>query len=131
MRFRREKVERIAHRTCFWRSIAERVDGNTRLRKRHCHLTQRMCVPRFASAKLNAASRFRWIFRRLSVRDRNGPDFYIIVERDVGLFSLVQQAITNIARALQERRIPIVYFNGRTAYWTANGYRDRYMVWEY
>ncbi len=57
--------------------------------------------------------------------------FYIIVERDVGLFSLVQQAITNIARALQEKRIPIVYFSHRTAYWTPNGYRDRDTVWEY
>ena len=34
--------------------------------------------------------------------------FLIICERDVGLFSLIQQVIANIPRALVEERVPIV-----------------------
>ncbi len=57
--------------------------------------------------------------------------FHIICERDVGLFSLVQQVIANIPWALQEGRVPIVYFQGRTCYWTPRGYHKEDTVWEY
>jgi hypothetical protein len=58
-------------------------------------------------------------------------NLHVICERDVGLFSLVQQVIANVAWAIQESRIPIAYFRERTAYWTPNRYRDRDTVWEY
>jgi hypothetical protein len=57
--------------------------------------------------------------------------FHIICERDVGLFSLIQQVIANIPWALQEKRIPIVYFQGRNCYWTPKGYHGKDSVWEY
>jgi hypothetical protein len=57
--------------------------------------------------------------------------FHIICERDVGLFSLIQQVIANIPWALHEERTPIVYFQERTCYWTPNGYHHKDSVWEY
>lgn len=57
--------------------------------------------------------------------------YHVICERDVGLFSLIQQVIANIPWGLQENRIPIVYFQNRTCYWTAKGYAGRDTVWEY
>lgn len=57
--------------------------------------------------------------------------FHIICERDVGLFSLIQQVIANVPWALHEERIPIVYFQERTCYWTPNGYHQKDSVWEY
>jgi hypothetical protein len=57
--------------------------------------------------------------------------FHVICERDVGLFSLIQQVIANIPWALKLGRIPVVYFQERTCYWTPNGYHDRDNVWEY
>lgn len=57
--------------------------------------------------------------------------FHIICERDVGLFSLIQQVIANIPWALEENRIPVVYFQERTCYWTPNGYHQKNSVWEY
>jgi hypothetical protein len=57
--------------------------------------------------------------------------FHIICERDVGLFSLVQQVIANLPWALQTERIPIVYFRERTCYWTPKGYHGKDSVWEY
>ena len=56
---------------------------------------------------------------------------HVICERDVGLFSLVQQVVANVAWAIQENRVPIAYLRERTCYWTPNGYRDRDSVWEY
>jgi hypothetical protein len=56
---------------------------------------------------------------------------HIICERDVGLFSLIQQVIANIPWALQENRVPVAYFQARTCYWTPNGYQNRDTVWEY
>jgi len=56
---------------------------------------------------------------------------HIICERDVGLFSLVQQVIANIPWALGDGRVPIAYFQGRTCYWTPKGYRGSNTVWEY
>jgi hypothetical protein len=60
-----------------------------------------------------------------------GTRFHLICERDVGLFSLIQQVIANIPWAIQEGRIPIVLFYDKTCYWTPRGYRDRNTVWEY
>jgi hypothetical protein len=56
---------------------------------------------------------------------------HILCERDVGLFSLIQQVIANVAFAMHERRVPIVFFGRRCSYWTPNGYRGRDTVWEY
>jgi hypothetical protein len=59
------------------------------------------------------------------------PVLHVCRERDVGLFSLIQQVIANIPWALREGRIPVADFRHRTCYWTAHGYRDRDSVWEY
>ena len=56
---------------------------------------------------------------------------HIFCERNVGMFSLIQQVVANIPWALAEHRIPIVYFSKRCAYWTPEGYADRQTVWEY
>lgn len=56
---------------------------------------------------------------------------HVICERDVGLFSLIQQVIANIPWAISEHRTPVVYFQGRTCYWMPDGYRNRTEVWEY
>jgi hypothetical protein len=56
---------------------------------------------------------------------------HVICERDVGLFSLVQQVVANIPWAVADGRTPIVYFGPKTCYWTPNGYRGRHTVWEY
>jgi hypothetical protein len=56
---------------------------------------------------------------------------HVVCERDVGLFSLIQQVIANIPWALHEQRVPVAYFQARTCYWTPNRYRDRDSVWEY
>lgn len=56
---------------------------------------------------------------------------HIICERDVGLFSLIQQVIANIPWAIREGRTPVVCFRDRTCYWTPKGFADRETVWEY
>ena len=56
---------------------------------------------------------------------------HIVSERDVGLFSLVQQVIANIPWAVAEHRVPVVHFGNDTCYWTPNGHRGRRTVWEY
>lgn len=56
---------------------------------------------------------------------------HIICERDAGLFSLIQQVISNIPWALGANRVPIAYFREKTCYWTPNGYHGRDTVWEY
>lgn len=56
---------------------------------------------------------------------------HVIRERDVGLFSLIQQVVANIPWALREARIPVVDFRDRTVYWTPNGHQGRDSVWEY
>ena len=60
-----------------------------------------------------------------------GQRFLVICERDVGLFSLIQQVIANIPRALAEGRIPIVLFGANCSYYTPEGYQGRDNVWEY
>jgi hypothetical protein len=62
---------------------------------------------------------------------RGTEKFHIICERDVGLFSLIQQVIANVPWAVKENRIPVVYFGENTCYWTPNGYQGRHTVWEY
>jgi hypothetical protein len=56
---------------------------------------------------------------------------HIVSERDVGLFSLIQQVIANIPWAVAEHRIPVVHFGNDTCYWTPNGHRGGGTVWEY
>lgn len=57
--------------------------------------------------------------------------YHVICERDVGLFSLIQQVIAHLPWALQENRVPIACFGSRTCYWTAKGYAGGDTVWEY
>ena len=57
--------------------------------------------------------------------------FHIVSERDVGLFSLIQQVIANIPWAAAENRVPVVDFGASTCYWTPNGHRGGRSVWEY
>lgn len=56
---------------------------------------------------------------------------HIVSERDVGLFSLIQQVVANIPWALAENRVPVVHFGQGTCYWTPNGYHGKQTVWEY
>ena len=56
---------------------------------------------------------------------------HVICERDVGLFSLVQQVIAQVPWALAEGRTPVVLFGPRTCYWTPDGFEGRDTVWEY
>lgn len=58
-------------------------------------------------------------------------DLHIICERDVGLFSLIQQVVAQIPWALSEDRTPIAYFWDRCCYWTPEGMEGRRSVWEY
>jgi hypothetical protein len=62
---------------------------------------------------------------------RNRPRLHVICERDVGLFSLIQQVIANIPWAIAENRVPVVNFGPNTCYWTPAGYHGRHTVWEY
>jgi len=56
---------------------------------------------------------------------------HVICERDVGLFSLVQQVIAHVPFALSEGRTPIALFGPRTCYWTPKGHHGADTVWEY
>jgi hypothetical protein len=58
-------------------------------------------------------------------------ELHVICERDVGLFSLVQQVIAQVPWALAEGRTPVVLFGPRTCYWTPDGFEGRDTVWEY
>lgn len=57
--------------------------------------------------------------------------WHIICEKDVGLFSLIQQVISHVPLALAEDRVPFVHFGSRCCYWTEKGYADKSNVWEY
>jgi hypothetical protein len=59
------------------------------------------------------------------------PVLHICRERDVGLFSLIQQVIANIPWALREGRVPVIAFGDRTCYWTPAGFEGGSSVWEY
>lgn len=56
---------------------------------------------------------------------------HVMCERDVGLFSLVQQVVANIPWAVADGRTPVAYFGPKTCYWTPSGYRGKDTVWEY
>jgi hypothetical protein len=57
--------------------------------------------------------------------------FHVLVERDVGLFSLIQQVVSHIPWALQEGRVPVVCFGPGCVYWTRDGFHGASTVWEY
>ena len=63
--------------------------------------------------------------------DNSDRDLHIMCERDVGLFSLIQQIVANIPWALAAGRRPIVYFAKRCVYFAPQGYNGRDNVWEY
>lgn len=63
--------------------------------------------------------------------DSSDRDLHIICERDVGLFSLIQQVVANISWALAAGRTPIVYFSRRCVYFAPGGYNGGDSVWEY
>jgi hypothetical protein len=63
--------------------------------------------------------------------DGGSTRLHVICERDVGLFSLVQQVVANIPWAIADGRTPVVCFGPKTCYWTPNGYRGKRTVWEY
>ena len=68
----------------------------------------------------------------MSMNPQSSRPLHILCERDVGLFSLIQQVISQIPWALAENRIPVVYFRDRCAYWTPGGNRGKSdSVWEY
>lgn len=56
---------------------------------------------------------------------------HILCERDVGLFSLVQQSISHIPLALDLQRTPVAVFGKNCCYWTSGGYMGAENVWEY
>jgi hypothetical protein len=59
------------------------------------------------------------------------PVLHVCRERDVGLFSLIQQVVANVPWALGEGRVPVADFRERTCYWTPIGHRGGTSVWEY
>ncbi len=66
-----------------------------------------------------------------SVNATASQQLHVICERDVGLFSLIQQVVSNVPWALSDGRVPIAVFEDRCAYWTPRGYQGRDTVWEY
>lgn len=60
-----------------------------------------------------------------------GEVLHVMRERDVGLFSLVQQVVANVAWARHEGRVPIADFRERCCYWTPRGHAGAASVWEY
>ncbi len=61
----------------------------------------------------------------------NQKPLHVICERDVGLFSLIQQVVANVPWALAEGRMPIALFRDRCSYYSPVGYRGQDNVWEY
>ncbi len=53
----------------------------------------------------------------------SGAALHILCERDVGLFSLVQQVIANVPWALAEGRVPVARFGRGCSYWHPEGHR--------
>ena len=66
-----------------------------------------------------------------TLKSTQKPKFYFICEKDVGLFSLIQQVISHIPNALASGHIPIVYFSNGCCYYHSEGYREAHNVWEY
>lgn len=61
----------------------------------------------------------------------NKENWHIICEKDVGLFSLVQQVISHIPLAMIHGRTPVAFYGNKCCYWTNEGYMDATNVWEY
>ncbi len=78
----------------------------------------------FSETKLNTLLRFR------SQKNEKNK-FLLICERDVGMFSLYGQVLSNISLVLSENKIPIVCFGENCCYWTPDGYAGKQSVWEY
>ncbi|WP_420385215.1 nodulation protein NodZ [Roseivirga sp.] len=57
--------------------------------------------------------------------------WHILCEKDVGLFSLIQQVIGHIPLALMNNRIPVALYRDQCCYWTSQGYMNADNVWEY
>ena len=57
--------------------------------------------------------------------------FLIIIERDVGLFSLIHQVINSLYLAQEHQLIPICYFTSACCYYVPEGYHNNHTVWEY
>jgi hypothetical protein len=55
----------------------------------------------------------------------------VLVERDVGLFSLVQQVVSHLPWAFREGRVPVARFGPGCAYWVPGGFHEATTVWEY
>ncbi len=73
-----------------------------------------------------------WVWPRFYAgADQTCEMFHIIRERDVGLFSLIQQVVAQIPWALSEKRTPVALFEEGCCYWTPNGYAEKETVWEY
>jgi hypothetical protein len=62
---------------------------------------------------------------------RTPHKLHVILERDVGLFSLIQQVVANVPWALSEGRVPIADLRERTCYWVPGGWHGAQSVWEY
>ena len=63
--------------------------------------------------------------------DSDGLRLHVIHERDVGLFSLIQQVVAHLPWAMAEGRTPVVFFTDRCAYFHTGGYNGGDTVWEY
>lgn len=61
----------------------------------------------------------------------NQVKWHILCEKDVGLFSLIQQVIGHIPLALMHDRIPVALYRDKCCYWTREGYMNADNVWEY
>jgi Nodulation protein Z (NodZ). len=57
--------------------------------------------------------------------------FYIICERDVGLFSLIQSVVSHLVASGDLETIPIAYFRNKCCYFTDQGFMGSKNVWEY
>ena len=57
--------------------------------------------------------------------------WHILCEKDVGLFSLIQQVVAHIPLAISEDRIPLALYGNSCCYWTPEGHRGKDNVWEY
>lgn len=62
---------------------------------------------------------------------RVNTKYFVLCERDAGLFSLIQQVVSNLPRAFNLGRVPVVCFGSQCCYWVAGGHRGAHSVWEY
>ena len=57
--------------------------------------------------------------------------WHILCEKDVGLFSLIQQVIAHVPMALAENSVPVALYREQCCYWHEGGYQGKHNVWEY